>query len=99
MLEKGINISEILDELKERKNNLSNELVKKQSLIENKRMEQKSLNSSLMEKKQNYSNQIESEKRILESVDSEKTSRLNSVKEKADLYESFKGYIHFLKEL
>lgn len=76
------------EELKERKNNLSNELVKKQSLIENKRMEQKSLNSSLMEKKQNYSNQIESEKRILESVDSEKTSRLNSVKEKADLYES-----------
>ena len=51
------------EELKERKNNLSNELVKKQSLIENKRMEQKSLNSSLMEKKQNYSNQIESEKR------------------------------------
>lgn len=76
------------EELKERKNNLSNELVKKQSLIENKRMEQKSLNSSLMEKKQNYSNQIESEKRILESVDSEKTSRLNSVKEKVDLYES-----------
>lgn len=76
------------EELKEKKNNLSNELVKKQSLIENKRMEQKSLNSSLMEKKQNYSNQIESEKRILESVDSEKTSRLNSVKEKADLYES-----------
>lgn len=76
------------EELKERKNNLSNELVKKQSLIENKRMEQKSLNSSLMEKKQNYSNQIESEKRILESIDSEKTSRLNSVKEKADLYES-----------
>lgn len=76
------------DELKEKKNNLSNELVKKQSLIENKRMEQKSLNSSLMEKKQNYSNQIESEKRILESIDSEKTSRLNSVKEKADLYES-----------
>ena len=76
------------EELKERKNNLSNELVKKQSLIENKRMEQKSLNSSLMEKKQNYSNQIEGEKRILESVDSEKTSRLNSVKEKADLYES-----------
>ena len=76
------------EELKERKNNLSNELVKKQSLIENKRMEQKSLNSSLMEKKQNYSNQIESEKRILESIDSEKISRLNSVKEKADLYES-----------
>lgn len=76
------------EELKERKNNLSNELVKKQSLIENKRIEQKSLNSSLMEKKQNYSNQIESEKRILESIDSEKTSRLNSVKEKADLYES-----------
>ena len=76
------------EELKERKNNLSNELVKKQSLIENKRMEQKSLNSSLIEKKQNYSNQIESEKRILESIDSEKTSRLNSVKEKADLYES-----------
>ena len=76
------------EELKERKNNLSNELVKKQSLIENKRMEQKSLNSSLMEKKQNYSNQIESEKRILESIDSEKTSRLNSIKEKADLYES-----------
>ena len=76
------------EELKERKNNLSNELVKKRSLIENKRMEQKSLNSSLMEKKQNYSNQIESEKRILESVDSEKISRLNSVKEKADLYES-----------
>lgn len=76
------------EELKERKNNLSNELVKKQSLIENKKMEQKSLNSSLMEKKQNYSNQIESEKRILESIDSEKISRLNSVKEKADLYES-----------
>ena len=76
------------EELKEKKNSLSNELVKKQSLIENKRMEQKSLNSSLMEKKQNYSNQIESEKRILESIDSEKTSRLNSVKEKADLYES-----------
>ena len=76
------------EELKERKNNLSNELVKKRSLIENKRIEQKSLNSSFMEKKQNYSNQIESEKRILESVDSEKTSRLNSVKEKADLYES-----------
>ena len=73
------------EELKERKNNLSNELVKKQSLIENKRMEQKSLNSSLMEKKQNYSNQIESEKRILESIDSEKTSRLNSVKEKNDM--------------
>ena len=76
------------EELKEKKNSLSNELVKKQSLIENKRMEQKSLNSSLMEKKQNYSNQIESEKRILESIDSEKISRLNSVKEKADLYES-----------
>ena len=76
------------EELKERKNNLSNELVKKQSLIENKKMEQKSLNSSLMEKKQNYSNQIESEKRILESIDSEKISRLNSVKEKADLYKS-----------
>ena len=73
------------EELKERKNNLSNELVKKQSLIENKRMEQKSLNSSLMEKKQNYSNQIESEKRILESIDSEKISRLNSVKEKNDM--------------
>ncbi len=73
------------EELKERKNNLSNELVKKQSLIENKRIEQKSLNSSLMEKKQNYSNQIESEKRILESIDSEKTSRLNSVKEKNDM--------------
>ena len=76
------------EELKEKKNSLSNELVKKQSLIENKRMEQKSLNSSLMEKKQNYSNQIESEKRILESIDSEKISRLNSVKEKSDLYES-----------
>ena len=76
------------EELKERKNNLSNELVKKQSLIENKRMEQKSLNSSLMEKKQNYSNQIESEKRILESVDSEKESKLNSIKEKVDLYSS-----------
>lgn len=73
------------EELKERKNNLSNELVKKQSLIENKRMEQKSLNSSLMEKKQNYSNQIESEKRILESVDSEKTSRLNALTEKNDM--------------
>ena len=73
------------EELKERKNNLSNELVKKQSLIENKRIEQKSLNSSLMEKKQNYSNQIESEKRILESIDSEKISRLNSVKEKNDM--------------
>ena len=73
------------EELKERKNNLSNELVKKQSLIENKRMEQKSLNSSLMEKKQNYSNQIESEKRILESVDSEKTSRLNALTEKNEM--------------
>lgn len=73
------------EELKEKKNSLSNELVKKQSLIENKRMEQKSLNSSLMEKKQNYSNQIESEKRILESIDSEKISRLNSVKEKNDM--------------
>lgn len=73
------------EELKERKNNLSNELVKKQSLIENKRMEQKSLNSSLMEKKQNYSNQIESEKRILESVDSEKTSKLNALTEKNEM--------------
>lgn len=73
------------EELKERKNNLSNELVKKQSLIENKRMEQKSLNSSLMEKKQNYSNQIESEKRILESVDSEKTSKLNALIEKNEM--------------
>ena len=73
------------EELKERKNNLSNELVKKQSLIENKRMEQKSLNSSLMEKKQNYSNQIESEKRILESIDSEKTSRLNALTEKNEM--------------
>ena len=81
------------EELKERKNNLSNELVKKQSLIENKRMEQKSLNSSFMEKKQNYSNQIESEKRILKSIDSEKTSRLNSVKEKSDLYESQTGIL------
>lgn len=91
LLQKKSNIEEKTkknEELKERKNNLSNELVKKQSLIENKRMEQKSLNSSLMEKKQNYSNQIESEKRILESIDSEKISRLNSVKEKADLYES-----------
>lgn len=91
LLQKKSNIEEKTkknEELKEKKNSLSNELVKKQSLIENKRMEQKSLNSSLMEKKQNYSNQIESEKRILESVDSEKTSRLNSVKEKADLYES-----------
>ena len=91
LLQKKLDIEEKVkknEELKERKNNLSNELVKKQSLIENKRMEQKSLNSSLMEKKQNYFNQIESEKRILESVDSEKTSRLNSVKEKADLYES-----------
>ena len=73
------------EELKERKNNLSNELVKKQSLIENKRMEQKSLNSSLMEKKQNYSNQIESEKRILESIDSEKTSKLNALTEKNEM--------------
>lgn len=73
------------EELKEKKNNLSNELVKKQSLIENKRMEQKSLNSSLMEKKQNYSNQIESEKRILESVDSEKTSKLNALVEKNEM--------------
>lgn len=91
LLQKKSNIEEKTkknEELKERKNNLSNELVKKQSLIENKQMEQKSLNSSLMEKKQNYSNQIESEKRILESIDSEKISRLNSVKEKADLYES-----------
>lgn len=91
LLQKKSNIEEKTkknEELKEKKNSLSNELVKKQSLIENKRMEQKSLNSSLMEKKQNYSNQIESEKRILESIDSEKISRLNSVKEKADLYES-----------
>ena len=73
------------EDLKERKNNLSNELVKKQSLIENKRMEQKSLNSSLMEKKQNYSNQIESEKRILESIDSEKTSKLNALTEKNEM--------------
>lgn len=73
------------EELKERKNNLSNELVKKQSLIENKRIEQKSLNSSLMEKKRNYSNQIESEKRILESIDSEKTSRLNALTEKNEM--------------
>ena len=73
------------EELKEKKNSLSNELVKKQSLIENKRIEQKSLNSSLMEKKQNYSNQIESEKRILESIDSEKTSRLNALTEKNEM--------------
>lgn len=73
------------EELKEKKNSLSNELVKKQSLIENKRMEQKSLNSSLMEKKQNYSNQIESEKRILESIDSEKISRLNALTEKNEM--------------
>ena len=88
LLQKKANIEEKSkknEELKERKNNLSNELVKKQSLIENKRMEQKSLNSSLMEKKQNYSNQIESEKRILESVDSEKTSRLNALKEKNEM--------------
>ena len=76
------------EELKEKKNNLSNELLKKQSLIENKRTEQKSLNDSLLQKKENYINQIESEKRILESVDSEKESKLNSIKEKADLYSS-----------
>lgn len=76
------------EELKEKKNHLSNELLKKQSLIENKRTEQKSLNDSLLQKKENYINQIESEKRILESVDSEKESKLNSIKEKADLYSS-----------
>ncbi len=76
------------EELKEKKNHLSNELLKKQSLIENKRIEQKSLNDSLLQKKENYINQIESEKRILESVDSEKESKLNSIKEKADLYSS-----------
>ena len=74
------------EELKERKNNLSNELVKKQSLIENKRMEQKSLNSSLIEKKQNYSNQIESEKRILESIDSEKESKIKLINDKSEMY-------------
>ena len=88
LLQKKSNIDEKAkknEELKERKNNLSNELVMKQSLIENKRMEQKSLNSSLMEKKQNYSNQIESENRILESVDSEKTSKLNALTEKNEM--------------
>lgn len=76
------------EELKEKKNTLSNELIKKQSLINSKREEQKNLNSTFLANQQNYYNQIESEKRILESIDSEKTSKINSAKEKADMYSS-----------
>lgn len=76
------------DELKERKSNLQNELIKKQSLIEKKRLEQKSLHDSLLQKKENYINQIASEKRILESMDSEKDSKINALTEKNDLISS-----------
>lgn len=76
------------EELKEKKNTLSNELIKKQSSINSKREEQKNLNSTFLVNQQNYYNQIESEKRILESIDSEKTSKINSTKEKADMYSS-----------
>lgn len=74
------------DELKEKKNNLSNELLKKQSLLETKKLEKNSLESTFNEKRQNYANQIESEKRILKSIDSEKESKIKSINEKTEMY-------------